>query len=311
MTNHFVIMAGGQGTRLFPLSTAEKPKQFLDLLGSGKTLIQMTYERFKAVDPDGYFWVVTSKDYIHWIKEQLPMIPDDQILAEPVPRNTAPCISYAIWKIKARFGQCNIVVSPSDAFVSSIDLFAVTIKKALKFTSFGMPSVVCVGIKPTNPNTGYGYIEISSLDEMQTIDNKPDIIKVKSFREKPDLETAKRYLEAGNYFWNAGIFVWNSFTVESEIRTYAPSIAKVMDALESSFYTPSEEVALLELFPTCEKISIDYAVMEKSPHVWCIPADWPWDDLGSFASIEKITGRLVPEEIKKAQDEYQRLKAKS
>ncbi len=310
MTNHFVIMAGGQGTRLYPLSTAEKPKQFLDLLGSGKTLIQMTYERFKAVDPDGYFWVVTSKDYIHWIKEQLPAIPDDQILAEPVPRNTAPCISYAIWKIKARFGQCNIVVSPSDAFVSSIDSFVVTIKKALKFTGSGKPSVVCVGIKPSNPNTGYGYIEISSLDEMQTIDNEPDIIKVKSFREKPDLETAKRYLKAGNYFWNAGIFVWSTLSVETEIRTHAPRIAAVMDALEPSFYTPSEEAALAELFPTCEKISIDYAVMEKSSHVWCIPADWPWNDLGSFASIEKITGRTVPEEIKKAQEEYQRLKQK-
>ena len=117
-------MAGGQGTRLYPISTAEKHKQFLDLLGVGKTLIQMTYERFKAVDPEARFWVVTSKDYVHWIKEQLPSIPDDQILAEPAPRNTAPCISYAIWKIKARFGQCNIVVSPSDAFVSSIDLFA-------------------------------------------------------------------------------------------------------------------------------------------------------------------------------------------
>ena len=310
MTNHFVIMAGGQGTRLYPLSTAEKPKQFLDLLGSGKTLIQMTYERFKAVDPDGYLWVVTSKDYIHWIKEQLPAIPDDQILAEPVPRNTAPCISYAIWKIKARFGQCNIVVSPSDAFVSSIDSFAVTIKKALKFTGSGKPSVVCVGIKPSNPNTGYGYIEISSLDEMQTIDNEPDIIKVKSFREKPDLETAKRYLKAGNYFWNAGIFVWSTMSVEAEIRAHVPGIAAVMDALEPSFYTPSEEAALAELFPTCEKISIDYAVMEKSSHVWCIPADWPWDDLGSFASIEKITGRPVPEEIKKAQEEYQRLKQK-
>ena len=145
---------------------------------------------------------------------------------------------------------------------------------------------------------------------MQTIDNEPDIIKVKSFREKPDLETAKRYLKAGNYFWNAGIFVWSTLSVETEIRTHAPRIAAVMDALEPSFYTPSEEAALAELFPTCEKISIDYAVMEKSSHVWCIPADWPWNDLGSFASIEKITGRTVPEEIKKAQEEYQRLKQK-
>ena len=308
MTNHIVIMAGGQGTRLYPLSTAEKPKQFLDLLGSGKTLIQMTYERFRAVDPEARFWVVTSKDYVHWIKEQLPSIPDDQILAEPAPRNIAPCISYAIWKIKARFGQCNIVVTPSDAFVSSIDLFAVTIRKALKFTASGKPSIVCVGIKPTEPHTGYGYIEISSKDEMQTIDNQPDIIKVASFREKPDLETAKRYLEAGNYFWNAGIFVWNTMTVEAEMRRFAPQISAVMDALQPSFYTPSEEAELARLFPTCEKISIDYAVMEKSSHVWCIPADWPWDDLGSFAAIEKVTGRPIPQEIKDAQEEYQRSK---
>ena len=302
-------MAGGQGTRLYPLSTAEKPKQFLDLLGVGKSLIQLTYERFLSVDPEARFWIVTSKDYVHWIKEQLPSIPDEQILAEPTPRNTAPCISYAIWKIKARFGQCNIVVSPSDAFVSSIDLFAVTMRKALKFTGSGKPSIVCVGIKPTNPNTGYGYIEIPSIDKMQTIDNEPDIVKVESFREKPDLETAKSYLEAGNYLWNAGIFVWNTLTVESEIRAHAPQIAGVMDELEKAFYTPSEEAELERLFPTCEKISIDYAVMEKSSHVWCIPADWPWDDLGSFAAIEKVTGRPVPQELKDAQFEYQRAKA--
>ena len=287
MTNHIVIMAGGQGTRLYPLSTAEKPKQFLDLLGCGKTLIQMTYERFRAVDPEARFWVVTSKDYVHWIKEQLPSIPDDQILAEPAPRNTAPCISYAIWKIKARFGQCNIVVSPSDAFVSSIDLFAVTIRKALKFTASGKPSIVCVGIKPTEPHTGYGYIEISSLDEMQTIDNQPDIIKVASFREKPDHETAKRYLEAGNYFWNAGIFVWNVRTIVSQLRKYAPGIARIMDELEPSFYTEGESEALGRLFPECEKISIDYAVMEKSEDIWVVADDLGWSDLGSWGSVRE------------------------
>ena len=308
MTNHFVIMAGGQGTRLYPLSTAEKPKQFLDLLGSGKTLIQMTYERFKAVDPDGYFWVVTSKDYIHWIKEQLPAIPDDQILAEPVPRNTAPCISYAIWKIKARFGQCNIVVSPSDAFVSRADLYAITIKRALDFTASDKPRIVCVGIKPSRPHTGYGYIKISSIDEMQKTGSQEDIFKVSKFVEKPDLETAKSYLRAGNYLWNAGIFIWNSETIEAEIRHFAPGIAEVMDRLSKSFGTPEEDLETARLFPTCEKISIDYAVMEKSPDVWCIPADWPWDDLGSFAAIERITGREIPAEIKEAQEQYQLLK---
>lgn len=301
-------MAGGQGTRLYPLSTAEKPKQFLDLLGVGKSLIQLTYERFLEVDPSAHFWVVTSKDYVHWIREQLPCIPASQILAEPVPRNTAPCISYACWRIRAEFGRCNIIVSPSDAFVSSVDLFAITMKKALNFTSREEPAVVCVGIKPTEPHTGYGYIQISSLDERKIVDNKQDIVKVTAFREKPDFDTAKRYLEAGGFYWNAGIFVWNSSTIESEIRAHSPQIAGVMDELSGSFGSLGEQAELDRLFPTCEKISIDYAVMEKSSHVYCIPATWPWDDLGSFASIEKVTGREIPREIKEAQEEYQRSK---
>ena len=143
---------------------------------------------------------------------------------------------------------------------------------------------------------------------MQNAENQNDIVKVSSFKEKPDLNTAKAYLEAGNYLWNAGIFVWNTDTVVSEIRSFAPRIAAVIDELFHSFYTPSEQDELSRLFPLCDKISIDYAVMEKSPHVWCIPASWPWDDLGSFASIEKVTGRLIPQEIKDAQEEYQKNK---
>lgn len=308
MTNHIVIMAGGQGTRLWPWSTPEKPKQFLDLLGVGKTLIQETYDRVLKAVPDACVWVVTAKEYVHWIREQLPAIPASRILAEPAPRNTAPCIAYAIWKIKADFGKCNIVVTPSDAFVSCIDSYAVTIKTALAFTASDEPRIVCVGIKPSEPHTGYGYIKISSRDEMQTIDKQQDIVSVLQFTEKPDLNTAKSYLKAGNYLWNAGIFVWNSETVEAEIRRFAPGIAAVMDQLKPAFGTPGEEAETARLFPTCDKISIDYAVMEKSPHVWCIPADWGWDDLGSFAAIEKVSGHPVPEEIKKAQEEYQLLK---
>ncbi len=301
-------MAGGQGTRLWPLSTPEKPKQFLDLLGVGKTLIQETYDRVLAAVPDAFVWVVTAKEYVHWIREQLPAIPEGRILAEPAPRNTAPCIAYAIWKIKAEFGKCNIVVTPSDAFVSRIDLYAVTLKLALAFTASSKPRIVCVGIKPSEPHTGYGYVKISSRDEMQAVDNQEDIFKVDCFTEKPNLPTAKSYLEAGNYLWNAGIFVWNSETVETEIRRFAPGIAAVMDELKQAFGTPKEAAETERLFPTCEKISIDYAVMEKSPNVWCIPAGWGWDDLGSFAAIEKVSGHPVPDEIKKAQEEYQLLK---
>ena len=304
-------MAGGQGTRLYPLSTEEKPKQFLDLLATGKTLIQLTYERFLAVDPEAEFWVVTSDRYVHFIKEQLPAIPESHILAEPVPRNTAPCISYAIWKIKSEFGPSNIVVTPSDAFVSCIDSFVVTIKKALSFTASDPSAIVCVGIQPGEPHTGYGYIEISSRDEMQVIDNKFDIIKVKSFKEKPDLETAQKYLERGNYLWNAGIFVWSASAIESELRKNAPLIAGIMDQISKSFGTPEEASTLAELFPACEKISIDYAVMEKSPNVYCIPACWPWSDLGSFAAVERITGRKFSKEILDAQEAYQAAKNNS
>ena len=308
MTTHFVIMAGGQGTRLYPLSTAEKPKQFLDLLGVGRTLIQLTCERFRAVDPHALIWIVTSSSYVHWIKEQLPDIPAEQIIAEPEPRNTAPCISYAVWKIKAKYGPCNIVVSPSDAYVLSIDSFKVTIKKALDFTARKTPSIVCVGIKPTEPNTGYGYIEISSIDKAKIADKQEVIVKVSRFKEKPDIDTAKSYLKSGNFFWNAGIFIWNSETIEKEIRCNAPGIAQIMDSVAPSFYTENERLQMEKNFSKCEKISIDYAVMEKSSHVWCLPASWIWDDLGSFAAIEKVTGRKISDEIKMAQEEYQKNK---
>lgn len=308
MTTHIVIMAGGQGTRLYPLSTVEKPKQFLDLLDCGRTLIQLCYERFLAVDPEAVFWVVTSARYRELVKEQLPGVPESRILCEPEPRNTAPCIAYAIWKIKARFLDANIIVTPSDAFVSCVDSFAVTLKSALAFTSLNNNAILCVGIKPESPRTEYGYIQISSRDKMQIAEYQTDIYKVSAFKEKPDLETAKTYLEQGNYFWNAGIFVWRASAIESELRAHVSGIAALMDELSPSFYTPEEESGLLRLFPLCEKISIDYAVMEKSSNVYCVPGSWPWSDLGSFASIEAITGKAVPQEIKDAQDAYQAAK---
>ena len=308
MENHVVIMAGGVGSRLYPLSTPEKPKQFLDLLGIGRTLIQLTYERFRAVDPDARFWVVTSERYIPLVHEQLPDLPDEQILAEPASRNTAPCIAYACWKISRRFPDANIIVTPSDAFVSSIEPFAVTMKSALAFTA-ERPAIVCIGIQPTEPHTGYGYIQISvpkspalkgeaaGVSEAvsaaaQAAKTTP--CKVAAFKEKPDEETARRYLSEGGFYWNAGIFVWNVRTIEQELRRYSPQIAAVMDELAPALYTPGEQEALRRLFPTCEKISIDYAVMEHSSEVYTLVADWPWSDLGSFEAIEALTGRKIP-----------------
>ena len=276
-------MAGGVGSRLYPLSTPEHPKQFIDLLECGKTLIQLTYERFLKTDPDALFWVVTSAKYVHFIKEQLPSIPDERILAEPEARNTAPCIAYACWKIKKRYPDANMVVTPSDAYIPDAEAFSATMRKALDFTA-GNPATVCVGISPTSPHTGYGYInaDASGADA---------ITKVKAFKEKPDVQTAERYLAAGSYYWNAGIFVWNAGTMERELREHAPQIAEIMDNLYPSLYTEGEDDALATLFPRCPKISIDYAVMEKSSSIYMIPASWFWSDLGSFEALGRVTGK--------------------
>lgn len=273
-------MAGGVGSRLYPLSTPEHPKQFIDLLGCGKTLIQLTYERFLCVSPDAGFWVVTSEKYIHFVKEQLPQIPDEHILAEPEARNTAPCIAYACRKIRRRHPESNIIVTPSDAYVPDKQAFAATLCKALDFTA-SSNAIVCIGIQPDRPHTGYGYIHAPEA--------VPDVVsKVESFKEKPALEVAEAYLKAGGYFWNAGIFVWNADTIDAELRLHAPQISAVMDELEPSLYTENEAAELSRLFPSCEKISIDYAVMEKSSGVHMIPGDWAWSDLGSFEAVETI-----------------------
>lgn len=286
-------MAGGVGSRLYPISTPEKPKQFLDLLGVGKTLIQLTYERFLEVDPDAHFWVVTSQAYHKYIREQIPAIPDEQILLEPVARNTAPCIAYVSWKIAQRYPDARVVVAPSDAYVPDVKAFASTVRQALDFL-VAEKSIVTIGITPDNPCTEYGYIDVrEALSVMPDADRASSIAKVTAFKEKPTREVAERYLAEGGYFWNAGIFVYGVKTMISELRSYAPSIAALMDELAPSLYTPGEQSALADIFPRCEKISIDYAVMERSPLVFMAPSSWSWSDLGSFEAIEKLTGRKI------------------
>ena len=278
MDTHVVIMAGGIGSRLWPLSTPEMPKQFIDILGVGKSLLQLTVERFLPVcDPDR-FWVVTSEKYVDIVRRQLPDIPEDQILAEPEARNTAPCIAYASWKIAQRYPKANIVVTPADALVLKTAEFAAVIRQALVATEHS-DAIVTVGIAPSRPETGYGYIHAAEAV-------KGKVVKVSAFKEKPDLETAEAYLEDGHYFWNAGIFVWNVGTIVAELRAHAPQIAGVMDRLAPSFYTEGEPAALKELFPTCEKVSIDYAVMEKSRNIQVIAEDLGWSDLGSWGSVK-------------------------
>lgn len=273
---NIVIMAGGIGSRLWPVSTPEMPKQFIDLLGVGKSLLQLTVERFRSVADIAGMWVVTSENYVDIVRKQLPEMPADHILAEPVPRNTAPCIAYACWRIMREDPEANIVVTPSDAIVLKTELFSEIISKALEFTA-SSSSIVTVGIHPDRPETGYGYICSSSKEEC-------NVVKVNEFREKPDRETAERYLAAGNYFWNAGIFVWSVSTIVDQMRRHAPQIAGMMDKIAGTFGTEEEKAALAEFFPQCDKISIDYAVMEKSDSIYVISADLGWSDLGSWTS---------------------------
>ena len=270
-------MAGGIGSRLWPVSTPSVPKQFIDILGVGRTLLQMTVERFIPVCKMENFWVVTSEKYVDMVHDQLPDIPEEHILAEPEARNTAPCIAYACWKISSVNPESNIVVTPADALVLNTSKFTEVMKRALSYTE-SHDSIVTVGIVPSRPETGYGYICASEISE-------ENIVKVSSFKEKPDLPTAKYYIGEGCYFWNAGIFVWNACTISSQFRRFAPQIASVMDEMSVYFGTETEQEAVRKLFPSCEKISIDYAIMEKSDDIYVISADLGWSDLGSWGSV--------------------------
>lgn len=271
-------MAGGIGSRFWPMSTPEYPKQFVDVLGTGKTMIQMTVERFAPLCPIENIWVVTSREYVPIVREQLPGLPVENILPEPAMRNTAPCIAYACWKIHRQDPYANVVVTPADALVLDVAEFRRVIGHALDFTVSGK-RIVTVGITPTRPETGYGYIAAGeSVSGTQ-------LMNVDSFREKPALELAKEYLAAGNYLWNAGIFVWNIDTIMSSLREFNPDLAAKMDKMSEAFYSAEEEAVVEEIFPTCEKISIDYAVMEKADYIYTVPGDFGWSDVGTWGSL--------------------------
>lgn len=263
------------------MSTPQFPKQFVDVLGTGKTMMQMTVERFYPLCPIENIWVVTSQEYVPIVREQLPGLPEENILPEPAMRNTAPCIAYACWKIAKQDPYANVVVTPADALVQDVDEFRRVIGKALDFTASGK-RIVTVGIMPTRPETGYGYIA-AGKEVMSS--GGHSILEVESFREKPVLEVAREYLASGNYLWNAGIFVWNIETIIGSLRLFTPDLAAKMDRMAESFGTSGEAEAVAEIFPTCEKISIDYAVMEKADYIYTIPGDFGWSDVGTWGSL--------------------------
>lgn len=279
--NHLIIMAGGVGSRFWPMSIPEKPKQFIDVMGVGKTMIQLTVERFSGVIEPDHVWIVTSKKYKEMVMQQLPEVPEQQILMEPCMRNTAPCIEYVSRKIYAKYPDANLVFSPADHIVLDAPHFKEVIKESLDFTK-DKDVIVTLGMMPTRPETGYGYIkEVPRVSEV----SKGSIVAVEAFKEKPNLETAKAYLAEGGYFWNAGIFVWNVKMVVNTIKRLVPDLAEIFDRIEPHFYKDNEQNIIDELFPTCPNISIDYAVMEKSKDVFVYPASFGWSDIGTWGSL--------------------------
>ena len=279
--NHLVIMAGGVGSRFWPMSTAQHPKQFIDVLGVGKTLLQLTVERFGQLVAPENIWVVTNQAYIDTVRQQLPDMPVGNILCEPCRRNTAPCIAYVSWRIKAQDPKANIVVTPSDHIVTNVQEFQRIISSCMDFTS-DSDAIITLGMKPTRPETGYGYIQADL--SASSLRNK-QIFRVDSFREKPDLETAQQYIKTSNYFWNAGIFIWNVTTIVNAFRVYQPKITRIFESLNSVYGTPEEQAAINERFPQCENISVDYAIMEKAEEIFVCPADFGWSDLGTWGSL--------------------------
>lgn len=274
-------MAGGIGSRFWPMSTEERPKQFIDVLGVGRTLIQMTLDRFQGVCPMENVWVVTNERYAGLVHEQLPDVPVDHILQEPCRRNTAPCIAYVSWRIKMTDPKANVVVSPSDHIVTNVEEFRRVITSCLKFAG-ETDAVVTLGMKPTRPETGYGYIQ---ADLTSNSPRNREIYRVDQFKEKPDLETAKHYISENNFFWNAGIFVWSVETIVNALRVYAPRINNIFERIQNVMGTPQEQETINKVYPDCDNISIDYAVMENAEEIFVFPADFGWSDLGTWGSL--------------------------
>lgn len=275
-------MAGGIGSRFWPMSDTENPKQFLDILGCGKTLLQLTAERFEGICPVENLIVVTSQKYKEIVKKQLPQIPIENILLEPCRRNTAPCIAYASWAIKQRNLKANIVVTPSDHHIVEIEKFQECIKSCLNYTA-ETDSIVTLGIRPTHPETGYGYIQAELSYASPTNHN---IYRVDSFKEKPSIELAKEYMKQNNYFWNSGIFIWNVQTIVNAFRVYQPTMAEIFESMRSDFNTPREAELIEKNFPRCNNISVDYAIMEYADEIYVYPAEFGWTDLGTWSSLK-------------------------
>ncbi len=283
-------MAGGIGSRFWPVSRNNKPKQFLDFFGTGKSLLQMTIDRFRPLVPIENMLIVTNVLYRDLILQQIPDLTVEQILCEPCRRNTAPCIAYAIAHIKGRIKRAgktnaNLIVAPSDHLIIQDRNFQMALLKALDFTAQN-DVLLTLGMKPTRPETGYGYIQVSDANVQDG-----EIAKVKTFTEKPNYELAKVFYESGEFLWNSGIFIWNLNTIRKAFTDFLPEVAEKFLEGEKFMGTEQEESFIQEMFPTCPNISIDYGVMEKADNVFVMASDFGWSDLGNWASLYELSGK--------------------
>jgi len=275
-------MAGGIGSRFWPLSRVSRPKQFLDILGVGKTLLQQTFGRFiKICDPDNIY-VVTNADYKDHVVDQLPEINPDNVLREPMMRNTAPCVAYANQRIVIKNPDANIVVAPSDHLILKEEEFIKVIKQGLEFTADNK-GLLTLGIKPSRPDTGYGYIQINSNGNVKTKNNK--IRKVKTFTEKPDYELAKVFYESGEFYWNSGIFLWSLKSVMEAFEKHLPEVCSLFGEGEALYNTDKEEAFIKKTYSKCRNVSLDYGIMEKASNVFVLCSDFGWSDLGTWGSL--------------------------
>lgn len=277
-----IIMAGGIGSRFWPVSRNAKPKQFLDILGTGSSFLQETFRRFQKIVPTDNILIVTSEQYSDLVKEQLPMMKDENILLEPHRRNTAPCIAYATYKLYKKDPKAVVVVAPSDHLILNEDLFLSTISNALDYAS-EHNELFTLGIKPTRPETGYGYIQTNSSERMEINGNVA--YGVKTFTEKPNAELAKVLVESGEFLWNSGIFVWNLETIKGELERFLPEIANSFKDGYDVYYTSGEAGFIKGVYEACNGISIDYGVMEKTDKSWVFEASFGWSDLGTWHSL--------------------------
>lgn len=277
---YVVLMAGGIGTRFWPYSRNSRPKQFLDVVGTGKTLLQSTYERFLPITPKENIFVVTHEEHVEITAQQLPDLQRDQILAEPMRKNTAPCIAYACHKIAKMNPDAIVVISPADHLILNEMDFQQTISKTAEHAKTN-DKLITLGIQPSRPETGYGYI--------QFLEGKSPLKKVKTFTEKPELTLAKKFLDSGDFVWNAGIFIWGVKAFLNAFHKYLPDMAEIFEDVSDRISTPEEKTAIESVYVQVKSISIDYGIMEKADNVYVWPSNFAWSDLGSWASLHEIS----------------------